>query len=121
MKFNILDSCPYKETDEFIVTFHNSDEYPIDVKTFYPREQVMRPNLLPENEYTATTSFADIWYFVRSGTNNRLTVRKNELTSHVFKGCLFKARANQRILVYISGGKIHAYFCSLLYQLSFSR
>ena len=117
----ILDSCPYKETDEFDVTFHNSYEYPIDVTMFYPEEKVMRSDLLPENEWTVTTSFAHIWTFVRSGTNNRLTVRRNEVASHVFKGCLFKARANQRILVYISGGKIHAYFCSLLYQLSFSR
>ena len=108
IKFNILDSCPYKETDEFDVTFHNSYVHPIDVKTFYPEEKVMRSNLSPENEWTVTTSFADIWYFVRAGTNNRLTVRRNEVASQVFKGCMFKAKPNQRILVYIYGGKIHA-------------
>ena len=113
--FNILDSCPYKETDEFDVTFHNSYEYPIDVIMFYPEKKVMRSDLSPQNEWTVTTSFAHIWTFVRSGTNNGLTVRRNEVASHVFKGCLFKAKVSQRILVYISGGKIYLCSFSFLY------
>ena len=117
IKINISDSCPYKETDEFDVTFHNSYVYPIDVIMFYPEKKVMRSDLSPQNEWTVTTSFAHIWTFVRSGTNNGLTVRRNEVASHVFKGCLFKARANQRILVYISGGKIYAFF--LAFRINF--
>ena len=100
-----IDSCPYKENDKFDVTFHNSDVYPIDVKTFYPMEQVMRKNILPDYEMTYSTSFTHMWTFVRSGTKERLTANRNGLTSHVFEGCKFGAKPNQRIVVYIYGGK----------------
>ena len=103
--FQFLDSCPYKENDNFDVTFHNSDIHPIDVKTFYPIEEVMRQNLSSENEITVSTSFTHLWTFVISGTKERLTVNRNGLTSHVFEGCKFGAKPNQRIIVYIYGGK----------------
>ena len=103
--FIFSDSCTFKESDKFYVTFHNSYVHPIDIKRLYPNEKLQRTKLLPQNEVTVQTKFTHVWAFMRSETQKRLMVTGNGVKSQNFEGCKYQAKPNDLITVNIFGGK----------------
>ena len=108
-----LESCLYKETDKFYVTFRNSDVHPIDIKLLYPTEQLMTSRLMPGKEVIKPANFNQGWKFLRSNTTETLMATGNGVTSKVFKGCKYKAKPNEIILLNIIRGKKPKVFLSL--------
>ena len=65
-------------------------------------EELMRSELLPENEMTVETSFTHQWIFRRSDSKQYLKAQGNGMTAQIFEGCRFRARPNERLIVTIS-------------------
>ena len=94
-----LDACHYRETDKFYVTFHNTDQFPIDVLRYNQKgnEELMKSRLIPDNEMTVQTSFTLMWKFRRSDSKEYLKASGNGMIAQVFEGCRFQAKPNERI------------------------
>ena len=68
-------------------------------------EVVFRSNLSPQNEFTNETYFRQKWVFKRSVYNGTVMAYANGVDGKSFEGCQFKAIADERIHVTISGSK----------------
>ena len=98
-----LDVCQYQEIDKFDVTFHNTDQFPIDVLLYNQEgnDELIKSRLRPDNEMTVETSFTHQWIFRRSDSKEYLKASGNGIMAQVFEGCRFLAKSNERLLVTI--------------------
>ena len=67
-------------------------------------EQLIKPRIEPEAEYSHEAYFDQNFVFKRSENHQRLRASANGVTADAFEGCHFKAKQGRLILVTIFGG-----------------
>ena len=99
--------CKYEANDTFLVKFHNSDKFPIDITTFDDsgNEQLLvKRRINPGDHYSHKAFFIQEFFFTRSNTKQSLQASANGVTADDFEGCRFKAEKSKPILVEIYRG-----------------
>ena len=94
------------KNDIFSVSFRNSDKYPIDIMQYDQswNEETVKLKTDPGQEFPYEAYFSQNFFFKRSDTDKRLKASSNGMTSEVFEGCRFEAKAGRLIYVEISNG-----------------
>ena len=67
-------------------------------------EETIKLKIDPGQEFPYEAYFSQNFFFKRSDTDKRLKASSNGMTSEVFEGCRFEAKAGRLIYVEISNG-----------------
>ena len=96
----------------FLVKFHNSYEFEIDIKMYDEslNEEILKYRVQPKDEYLYEAHFSQQFFFENSDTKRRLRASANGITADGFEGCQFKAKEGRLLPVNITGGNRLFYF-----------